>query len=200
MWLIPAQEGLPLAVRVYRVLLLTYPAGHRREYGLLMVQLFRDRCRDVRQRRGRWGLVQLWARVLKDTLITAVDEHLDELKERSRRMTRRQQILSAMCALGPLALWAGLLIINPVFAGRVFTTPLGWCIVVAILLLLSLGYVLQRGVFARSNAADSSHLLVRRPALRIAALVGTMVFLVLPALTLILLGPAIVTISTMMGQ
>jgi hypothetical protein len=97
-------------------------------------------------------------------------------------------------------LWAVLFAINPIFTSRVFTTPLGWGIAVAILLLLSLGYVLQRGVFTRSNTADSSYLLVRKPALRIAALVGGAAFLVLPALALILLGPAIVTVSGLMGQ
>jgi hypothetical protein len=191
---------LLLAEGVYRVLLLAYPAEHRNEYGPLMVQLFRDRCRDIRRRGGNWGLVQLWGRVLKDTIITSIDEHLDELKERSWRMTRRQQILSAVCALGPLALWAGLFTINPAFESRVFTNPLGWCIAATALLLLSLGYIFQRGVFTRSNVADASHLLVRKPALRIAALGGTIVFLVLPALILIVLGPAIVTFVGLIGR
>ena len=34
-----------LSERLYRALLLVYPKEHRREYGELMVQLFRDRMR-----------------------------------------------------------------------------------------------------------------------------------------------------------
>jgi hypothetical protein len=198
----PAQTRrvLLLAEGAYRALLLVYPANHRCEYGLLMVQLFRDRCRDVRRQKGNWGLVRLWWRVLKDTLVTAVVEHLDELEERSRQMTKRQQTLVAVCALGPLVLWIGLLIINPAFGSRVFTNPLGWCIAATALLLLSLGYIFQRGVFTRSNVADASPLLVRKPALRVAALGGTIVFLVLPALILIVLGPAIVTFVGLIGR
>ena len=191
---------LLLAEGAYRALLLVYPADHRWEYGPLMVQSFRDRCRDVRRQKGNWGLVRLWWRVLKDTLVTAVVEHLDELEERSRRMTKRQQTLVAVCALGPLVLWIGLLIINPAFTSRVLINPLGWPIVMAVFLLLSLGYILQRGVLAHSSQTGLTHLLVRRPALRAAFLVGTIVLLVLPAVALIIFGPAIVTLLTMMGQ
>ena len=198
----PAQTRrvLLLAEGVYRALLLVYPVDHRWEYGPLMVQSFRDRCRDVRRQKGNWGLVRLWWRVLKDTLVTAVVEHLDELEERSRRMTKRQQTLVAVCALGPLVLWIGLLIINPAFTSRVLINPLGWPIVMAVFLLLSLGYILQRGVLAHSSQTGLTHLLVRRPALRAAFLVGTIVLLVLPAVALIIFGPAIVTLLTMMGQ
>ena len=34
-----------LSERLYRTMLLVYPREHRREYGDLMVQLFRDRMR-----------------------------------------------------------------------------------------------------------------------------------------------------------
>lgn len=198
----PAQtcRVLLLAEGAYRVLLLVYPAGHRCEYGPLMVQLFRERCHDVRWQKGKWGLVRLWWHVLKDTLVTAVVEHLDELKERSRRMTKRQQTLVGVCVLGPLVLWTGLFIINPAFTSRVLVNPLGWPIVTAVFLLLSLSYILQRGVLAHSGETGLAHLLVRRPALRAAFLVGTIMLLVLPAVVLILFGPAIVTFLTMTGQ
>ena len=191
---------LLLAEGAYRAMLLVYPADHRCEYGPLMVQMFRDRCRDVRWQKGNRGLVRLWWRVLKDTLVTAVVEHLDELKERSRRMTKRQQTLVAVCALGPLVLWVGLFVINPAFTSRVLVNPLGWLIVMAVFLLLSLGYILQRGVLTHSSETSSMHLLMHRPALRAAFLLGTVVLLVLPAAALIIFGPAIVTLLTMTGQ
>lgn len=115
-------------------------------------------------------------------------------------MTKRQQTLVAVCVLGPLVLWTGLFIINPVFTSRVLANPLGWLIVASVFLLLSLGYILQRGVLAHSGETGLARLLVRRPALRAAFLVGTIVFLVLPAVALIISGPAVVTFLTMAGQ
>ncbi|MBN1976932.1 MAG: hypothetical protein JW918_05980 [Anaerolineae bacterium] len=115
-------------------------------------------------------------------------------------MTKRQQILVAVCVLGPLVMWMGLLAINPAFTGRVLVNPLGWPIVTAVFLLLSLGYILQRGILTRPSDTGLTHLLVRRPALRAAFLVGTIVLLVLPAVALVIFGPAIVTLLTMMGQ
>jgi hypothetical protein len=71
---------LPIAERVYHASLFIYPEEHRREYGPLMVQVFRDLCRDMYQRRGMLGLVKLWSHVLLDTTVTAVAEHAYELK------------------------------------------------------------------------------------------------------------------------
>lgn len=66
--------------RVYRILLITYPSEHRREYGPLMAQAFGDLCHDAYRQRGASGLVRLCGRVLWDLVTTASVEHLDALR------------------------------------------------------------------------------------------------------------------------
>ncbi|MBN1580676.1 MAG: hypothetical protein JXA89_08220 [Anaerolineae bacterium] len=78
----PQKNGLPkpLAVsdRIYQTLLIAYPAEHRREYGPLMAQVFRDMCQDVYDKSGALGLISLWPRALIDAALTAATEHLDK--------------------------------------------------------------------------------------------------------------------------
>jgi eukaryotic-like serine/threonine-protein kinase len=64
--------------RLYRTLLLLYPADHRRDYGPLMVQLFRDMGRDALEMGGVFGLVKLWLRTIPDIATTTIDEHLEK--------------------------------------------------------------------------------------------------------------------------
>jgi hypothetical protein len=80
------QRLLAASVRLYRLLLVGYPASFRRRYGPEMVQVFRDCVRDA-CRRG--DLLGLWMRTLGDLLATAPMEHLSALRrvERSRMMT-----------------------------------------------------------------------------------------------------------------
>ena len=61
-----------LSERVYRWLLLLYPKEHRREYGELMVQLFRDRMR--RRGKGYRGLA-VWLHMTFDLAGAAFEEH-----------------------------------------------------------------------------------------------------------------------------
>ena len=61
-----------ISERVYRRLLFVYPREHRREYGDLMVQLFRDRMR--RDGSGFRGLA-VWMRMLVDLACAAFEEH-----------------------------------------------------------------------------------------------------------------------------
>ncbi|MDY0019311.1 MAG: hypothetical protein RBT47_04840, partial [Anaerolineae bacterium] len=64
------------AVGLYSALLWLYPRDHRREYGSLMVQLFRDQCEEAYARRGIWGLLPVWLRTLWDLCVTVFQEHL----------------------------------------------------------------------------------------------------------------------------
>ena len=98
------ERALRLAERVYRALLLAYPAAFRRDYGARMAQAFRDLCREQLARGGAPGLVRLWLRTAVDLVATA-------LQERGRAM--RQKLLI------PVALILGLLI------ALVDTSP-GW--------------------------------------------------------------------------
>ncbi len=70
------QTLVQYAVKVYTTLLWLYPRAHRQEYGTLMVQLFRDQCRDAYAQRRAWGLLGICLRTLWDLCLTAFQEHL----------------------------------------------------------------------------------------------------------------------------
>ncbi len=61
-----------ISEKVYRALLAVYPREHRREYGELMVQLFRDRMRH--DGGGYRGLI-VWAQMMRDLFVSAYEEH-----------------------------------------------------------------------------------------------------------------------------
>lgn len=67
--------------RLFRLVLMVYPAVYRREYGALMQQAFRDLYRDTHWQEGWLGVFRLWKRVLIDVGVTALDEHLEAYKE-----------------------------------------------------------------------------------------------------------------------
>jgi hypothetical protein len=77
---------LSVSDRLYRLLLMGYPASFRRRYGVEMAQVFRDCVRDA-CRHG--GLLGLWVCTLGDLLATVPVEHLLALQSvgRSRMMT-----------------------------------------------------------------------------------------------------------------
>ena len=61
-----------LSERLYRALLVAYPGEHRREYGELMVQLFRDRMhRDG----SGLGALKVWLAMIVDLTTSALKEH-----------------------------------------------------------------------------------------------------------------------------
>jgi cytochrome b6-f complex iron-sulfur subunit len=64
------------SIAIYRFLLQAYPASFRQEYGRLMVQLFRDDCRDALQINGAKGLVSLWLFTGIDLLRSSIKEHI----------------------------------------------------------------------------------------------------------------------------
>ncbi len=70
--------------RVYRRLIVVYPREHRREYGELMVQLFRDR---MRRDGGGFRALLVWMHMILDLMIAAFKEHRE-----GQSMTRRKWI------------------------------------------------------------------------------------------------------------
>jgi hypothetical protein len=66
--------------RLYARLLHLYPPAHRRRFGPLMLQLFRDQYRDA-HRAGRHEHWRLWWRVGSELAHTAGAEYAAELKE-----------------------------------------------------------------------------------------------------------------------
>ena len=70
-----------LSEKLYRALLVAYPREHRREYGELMVQLFRDR---MRRDGGGLGVLKVWLAMIVDLVTSALKEH-----SKGGRMTAR---------------------------------------------------------------------------------------------------------------
>ena len=85
-----------LSEKVYRWLLVVYPSEHRREYGELMLQLFRDRMR--RDGGGFRGLV-VWVQMIVDLAGAAFKEHT-ERKEGYKMKKRIGIALVAVLLMG----------------------------------------------------------------------------------------------------
>ena len=85
-----------LSEKIYRRLLVVYPKEHRREYGELMVQLFRDRMR--RDGGGFRGLI-VWMQMIFDLAGAAFIEH-KEGKEGDKMKKRIGITLVAVLLIG----------------------------------------------------------------------------------------------------
>ena len=59
----------------YTLLLSLYPGVHRREYGSLMLQAFKDHYRETREAQGRVGII-FWLDVIADEVKSALREHI----------------------------------------------------------------------------------------------------------------------------
>jgi succinoglycan biosynthesis transport protein ExoP len=79
---------IAVSEKIFRHLLVAYPAAHREEFGEPMTQLFRDQCRDAWNLSRGWGLAWLWLRVLPDVVGTSFMEHLDTIKRRKFMFNR----------------------------------------------------------------------------------------------------------------
>ena len=86
-----------ILVRIYGMLIRTYPASFRREYGAEMTEVFRDLAQEAWQQRGVLGLVLLWLRMVPDFLFSGTVQHLHETR---RRITMVKVLLDpAYCVL-----------------------------------------------------------------------------------------------------
>jgi len=83
----PDNQAVDRACRWYRRLLVFYPRAHREEYGVAILQLFRDQCRDAWASGGSLSLLALCPVAVLDLLKTSLWEHLATLN-RSRLMLR----------------------------------------------------------------------------------------------------------------
>lgn len=76
--------------RLYRVLLRSYPAAFRQEYGAEMEQLFRDYCRDTYHRAGAVEVGRLWLHTLYDLAVSAFEEQLAERNHEGAAMLAKR--------------------------------------------------------------------------------------------------------------
>ena len=95
-----------LSEKVYRALLVVYSKEHRREYGDLMVQMFRDRMRyDGGGFRGPF----IWTQMISDLAVSAFAEH-----KRGDDMRKRVWVVAAsFVALLIIAAGAGAILFQP---------------------------------------------------------------------------------------
>lgn len=111
-----APKSLILSCRVYRILLHTYPATFRREYGPDMAQVFQDKCRAELAGGGASGLLRLWLLILSDWGRTAFEQHIQEVFDMSGRQWFTR--LGALAALAGGLLSLYLLMQAPNFYGN----------------------------------------------------------------------------------
>lgn len=194
----PTLPRFSRAESVYRALLRVYPMDYRHEYAELMVQLFRDLCRDAYRQNGRVGLARLWQRVLADTIVTAAVEHIHTFEEGVRTMSKQQHRMILFWSGLPLGVGIFLSLINPRFMMRLLAPstaqPIGWLITAAIVGLAVAAYVTQRKVVFAAVADTSAGVTQNRPTQRSMSFLASILFLVIPALLLVLLGPAFITV------
>ena len=74
-----------ISERLYRALLVFYPAGHRRDYEEPMIQLFRDR---MRRDGGGFRTPVVWVRMVFDLLSSAFMEHRERATWESATVKR----------------------------------------------------------------------------------------------------------------
>ena len=95
-----------LSERVYRALLVVYPKEYRREYGELMVQMFRDR---MRYDGGRFRGPVIWMQIISDLAVSAIEEH-----RRGGDMKKRMRIEAAsLAALLIIVVGVGVVLSQP---------------------------------------------------------------------------------------
>lgn len=190
--------ALSVSERVYRLLLFIYPPSYRREYHDLMAQTYRDLCRSSYRQGGMAGLVAVWFRVLADLATSAVEQHIAIWREGGYMMTKKEHALAVVAAALPLGLWLVLGLVNPRFVGRMFANssaqPWGWIMSAAVLILAGMAYFLQRKAFDWSGSPGSPDGAIGRPVLREALRAGSMALFVLPAILLVVFGPAIMMV------
>jgi hypothetical protein len=75
------------AEHVYALMLLMYPRAHRRAFGPLMLQTFRDSYRDTLITQGRVG-PGFWLGVAGDEAMSLVREHGSALRAKAVRIRR----------------------------------------------------------------------------------------------------------------
>ncbi|MBW8012619.1 MAG: hypothetical protein FVQ83_15495 [Chloroflexi bacterium] len=84
--------------RIYKKLIFLYPTAYKRKYAALMQQMFKDLYRDAQSGKTRFGLYNLWARVLLDFAASAIEEYFSEVFQMKRRKFSR--LASIIAALG----------------------------------------------------------------------------------------------------
>ena len=73
-----------ISLRVYSVLLASYPQSFRQQYAPHMLQAFGDYTRRVHLQRGLPGMLWWWTLTFFDFLNTVMEEHLQRITSMTR--------------------------------------------------------------------------------------------------------------------
>ena len=113
-----------ISERLYRALLVFYPAGHRRDYEEPMVQLFRDR---MRRDGGGFRTPVVWVRMVFDLLGSAFMEHRERATWESATV-KRAAVRSGEFLLWPLVGAIGLYMVTTlaVLIASLVSLQTGW--------------------------------------------------------------------------
>jgi len=79
-----SQAVLSFSDNLYRRFLRAYPAEYRQGFSEDMAQVFRDLCREIYEREGLVGFLELWLTTLFDLLKTAIEERSKEVVEMTK--------------------------------------------------------------------------------------------------------------------
>jgi len=113
-------------------------------------------------------------------------------------MSKRQHRMILFWSGLPLGVGIILSLVNPWFMLRLLTPsaaqPVGWLMVAGILGLVVAAYVVQRKSVLAAIADTSAGVIQNYPRQRGLAYVVSILFLVIPALLLVLFGPAFITL------
>ncbi len=79
-----SQAVLSFSDNLYRRFLRAYPAEYRQGFSEDMAQVFRDLCREIYEREGLLGFLELWLTTLFDLLKTAIEERSKEVVQMTK--------------------------------------------------------------------------------------------------------------------
>lgn len=96
----PSKFVLSASDRLYRWLLVAYPAPFREQYGPQMAQVFLDCCRAAYQKGGTHSVLRLWIPTLVDLIINAIAEQVSTTMQGLRRQKARWNVQSVSIAQG----------------------------------------------------------------------------------------------------
>jgi hypothetical protein len=113
---------LSFSDNLYRRFLRAYPAEYRQGFSEDMAQVFRDLCREIYEREGLAGFLELWLTTLFDLLKTAIEERSKEViqmtKEKFVRLSGWALMLGGATFMLGFALGSGETSFNDPLGGR----------------------------------------------------------------------------------